>query len=180
MEDRVRRAQQRLVAARVARYAVGIDLGTSNTVLAYAELGESAHGAAGPVTLFDVEQLVAPGEVAALPLLPSVRYQAGAGELAAADLQLPWDAPTPTAPVVIGSLARKLGAQVPGRLVASAKSWLSHAGVDRLAPILPWGAPADVPKVSPVEASASYLALPARGLEPRAFRTTRWSSRSWC
>ena len=144
------------MAASVARYAVGIDLGTSNTVLAYAEL--RADGAAGPVTLFDVEQLVAPGEVAALPLLPSVRYQAGAGELAAADLQLPWATPDGAAPVVIGTLARKLGAQVPGRLVASAKSWLSHSGVDRMAPILPWGSAADVPKVSPVDASASYLA----------------------
>jgi molecular chaperone DnaK (HSP70) len=140
------------VAASVARYAVGIDLGTSNTVLAYAALE------GGAVTLFDVEQLVAPGEVAALPLLPSVRYQAGIGELAAADLQLPWDAPAADSPVVIGALARKLGAQAPGRLVASAKSWLSHAGVDRLAPILPWGSAADVPKVSPVDASASYLA----------------------
>jgi molecular chaperone DnaK (HSP70) len=142
----------------MARYVVGIDLGTSNTVLAYAELRTGADGAAGPVTLFDVEQLVAPGEVAALALLPSVRYQAGAGELAAADLQLPWDAAVVDPPVVIGTLARKLGAQAPGRLVASAKSWLSHAGVDRLAPILPWGSAPDVPKVSPVEASASYLA----------------------
>lgn len=140
------------MAASVARYAVGIDLGTCNTVLAYAALE------GGAVTLFDVEQLVAPGEVAALPLLPSVRYQAGVGELAAADLQLPWDAPAADSPVVIGTLARKLGAQAPGRLVASAKSWLSHAGVDRLAPILPWGSAADVPKVSPVDASASYLA----------------------
>ncbi|MES2760129.1 MAG: Hsp70 family protein [Pseudomonadota bacterium] len=135
----------------MARYAVGIDLGTSNTVLAYSELGKTA----GPVTLFEVEQLVAPGEVSALPLLPSVRYQAGAGELAEADLQLPWATPEH---VVVGTLARKLGAQVPGRLVASAKSWLSHSGVDRLAPILPWGGAPDVPKVSPVEASASYLA----------------------
>lgn len=149
------------MAAGVARYAVGIDLGTSNTVLAYAELAVGANGEAGPITLFDVEQLVAPGEVVALPLLPSVRYQAGAGELSAADLQLPWSPPADgaqAAPVVIGTLARKLGAQVPGRLVASAKSWLSHPGVDRLAPILPWGSAADVPKVSPVEASASYLA----------------------
>jgi len=144
----------------VARYAVGIDLGTSNTVLAYAALNGSEADAAGPVTLFDVEQLVAPGAVAALPLLPSVRYQAGVGELAAADLQLPWDGPitTDAAPVVIGAFARTLGTQAPGRLVASAKSWLSHAGVDRCAPILPWGSPADVLKVSPVEASASYLA----------------------
>ena len=150
------------MAASVARYAVGIDLGTSNTVLAYAALKAGGHGAAGPVTLFDVEQLVAPGEVAALPLLPSVRYQGAEGELAAAELQLPWDAPdvfaAAAAPVVIGALARQLGAQAPGRLVASAKSWLSHSGVDRFAPILPWGSAADVPKVSPVEASASYLA----------------------
>ncbi|WP_035545648.1 Hsp70 family protein, partial [Burkholderia sp. 9120] len=94
---------------------------------------------------------------------PSVRYHAAEGELAAGDVQLPWssveraaDASEP--PVVIGRLARVLGAQVPGRLVASAKSWLSHASVDRVAPILPWGAADDVRKVSPVEASASYLA----------------------
>ena len=140
-------------------YAVGIDLGTSNTVLAYAALTDAGHG---PVTLFAIDQLVAPGAVDALALLPSVRYQAGAGELATADLQLPWaqlDAGgVSDTPVVIGALARTLGAQTPGRLVASAKSWLSHTGVDRLAPILPWGSSADVPKVSPVDASASYLA----------------------
>jgi molecular chaperone DnaK (HSP70) len=111
--------------------------------------------------------LVSPGEVAARPLLPSVRYHAAEGELSAGDLQLPWSPGLATAhadtqaqaqPVVVGRLARLLGAQVPGRLVASAKSWLSHASVDRVAPILPWGAPDDVRKVSPVEASASYLA----------------------
>ncbi|HND58755.1 MAG TPA: Hsp70 family protein, partial [Thauera aminoaromatica] len=59
---------------------------------------------------------------------------------------------------VVGQYARELGAQVPGRAVASAKSWLSHAGVDRNAAILPWGAAEDVPRVSPVVASASYLA----------------------
>ncbi|WP_176058378.1 Hsp70 family protein [Paraburkholderia sp. BCC1876] len=139
------------------RYSVGIDLGTSNTVLAYAQVGSQS------IHVFEIEQLVSPGEVAARPLLPSVRYHAAEGELAAGDVQLPWssversaDASTP--PVVIGRLARVLGAQVPGRLVASAKSWLSHASVDRVAPILPWGAADDVRKVSPVEASASYLA----------------------
>ena len=145
------------------QYVVGIDLGTTHTVVAYALLAAPVGG--GPpaaltgIKLFDIEQLVAPGEVAALPLLPSVRYHAAAGELAAGALQLPWppDDDAALAPVVMGQLARKLGAQVPGRLVASAKSWLSHAAVDRLAPILPWGAPDDVPKVSPVEASASYL-----------------------
>ena len=138
------------------QYIVGIDLGTTHTVVAYAPL---AGGELPPddIRLFDMAQLVAPGEVAALPLLPSVRYHAAPGELADAALQLPWPAEAGQPPVVLGQLARQLGAQVPGRLVASAKSWLSHAAVDRQAPILPWGAPDEVPKVSPVEASASYL-----------------------
>ncbi|PRY01191.1 Hsp70 family protein [Paraburkholderia sp. BL25I1N1] len=148
------------------RYSVGIDLGTSNTVLAYAEAGSP--GGSPLIRVFEIEQLVSPGEVAARPLLPSVRYQAAQGELNAGDLQLPWsgadqsgarkDTQQDAQPVVIGRLARVLGAQVPGRLVSSAKSWLSHASVDRTAPILPWGAADDVRKVSPVEASASYLA----------------------
>ncbi|WP_075792806.1 Hsp70 family protein [Massilia putida] len=133
---------------------VGIDLGTTNTVLAYADAG-SEH-----VATFEIPQLVAPGEVGTAPLLPSNRYHPLDGELAADALQLPWSEPDVggVARVAIGRLARSLGAASPGRLVASAKSWLSHPGVDRTAPILPWGAPDDVPKVSPLAASASYLA----------------------
>jgi len=140
------------------RYVVGIDLGTSNTVVAYAESG------ADEIRVFDIEQLTAPGEVGAEALLPSARYHPAPGELAPDALPLPWRPPqgAPAAASgavpVVGRLARTLGAQVPGRLVASAKSWLSHASVDRLAPILPWGAPDDIGKVSPVDASASYLA----------------------
>jgi len=136
-------------------YLVSIDLGTTNTVLAY------ALPAAAEVELLAIEQLVAPGEVAAGALLPSMRYHPAEGELAPGELQLPWPRQDPAGVerVAVGRLARLLGAQTPGRLVASAKSWLSHAGVDRMAPILPWGAEAaDVPKVSPVAASASYLA----------------------
>lgn len=135
-------------------YLVGIDLGTTNTVLAYAR-----HGSA-QIETFAVDQLVAPGEVAASPLLPSVRYHPAEGELAAGELQLPWQPSDPAgiANAVVGRLARVLGAQTPGRLVASAKSWLSHHGVDRTASILPWGAPDEVPKISPLAASASYLA----------------------
>ncbi|BCQ25212.1 Hsp70 family protein [Caballeronia sp. NK8] len=133
-----------------ARYSVGIDLGTSNTVVAYAEAGSN------DIRVFEIEQLVGAGEVAALALLPSLRYHFAPGELKSDDLQLPWG--EMEAPAVIGAFARKLGAQVPGRLVSSAKSWLSHAAVDRLAPILPWGAGDDVEKISPVIASASYLA----------------------
>ena len=134
------------------QYVVGIDLGTSNTVVAYVEAGGDA------IRVFDVEQLTGLGEVGAEKMLPSARYHPAAGELAAGDLRLPWSASSPGDDAVVGRLARTLGAQVPGRLVASAKSWLSHAAVDRLAPILPWGAPDDVAKVSPVAASASYLA----------------------
>jgi molecular chaperone DnaK (HSP70) len=139
-----------------AQYLVGIDLGTTNTVLAYARADEPD----ASISLFEIAQLVAPGEVAAAPLLPSLRYHPADGELAAGDLQLPWRAPDVAGldRVATGQLARRLGAQSPGRLVASAKSWLSHAGVDRGAAILPWGAATDVPKVSPVAASASYLA----------------------
>ncbi|KND62226.1 DnaK-related protein [Candidatus Burkholderia verschuerenii] len=133
-----------------AKYRVGIDLGTSNTVVAYSEPGSDE------IRVFGIEQLVGPGEVVALPLLPSLRYHFAPGELKSADLKLPWG--EMEAPAVLGSFARKLGAQVPGRLVSSAKSWLSHASVDRLAPILPWGAGDDVEKISPVIASASYLA----------------------
>ncbi|WP_116744981.1 Hsp70 family protein [Janthinobacterium sp. 78] len=140
-------------------WLVGIDLGTTNTVVAYANAANAADAQAG-IQLFAIEQLLAPGEVGARPLLPSLRYHPAPGELAAGDLQLPWpqDDVTSAEHPVLGALARQLGAQVPGRLVSSAKSWLSHANVDRQAPILPWGADADVAKVSPVAASASYLA----------------------
>ena len=140
-------------------YIVGIDLGTTHTVVAYAPLAAVEGGQTG-IRVFDIDQLVAPSEVAALPLLPSVRFHPAEGEMAASALQLPWPGDTGNAgqpPAVVGEWARRLGAQVPGRGVASAKSWLSHAAVDRLAPILPWGAPDEVPKISPVDASASYL-----------------------
>ena len=142
----------------MSKYLVSIDLGTTNTVLAYSEAG--AAPGREQIRLFDIEQLVAPGEIGTGELLPSLRYHPAAGELAEGELQLPWDQQDVAglAQVVTGRLARKLGAQVPGRLVASAKSWLSHPSVDRTAPILPWGADADVGKVSPVAASASYLA----------------------
>ena len=136
-------------------YAVGIDLGTSHTVVASAPLA----GAATDIALLPIPQRSTAGEVIAQPLLPSARYQAAPGELGEAWRQ-PWapQGASDTAPAVIGRWARDLGAAVPGRLVASAKSWLSHTGVDRTAAILPWGAADDVAKVSPLVASASYLA----------------------
>jgi hypothetical protein len=133
-------------------YIIGIDLGTTNCAVAFANPAQGADAVVGD---FPIPQLQRPGEVAALPLLPSSLYAAGDHELPAGATQLPWgESPR----LIAGAFARWQGARVPGRLVVSAKSWLCHAGVDRSAPILPWGAPAGVAKVSPVEASAQLLA----------------------
>ena len=136
-----------------SKYIVGIDLGTTNSVLAYIDktiAEEQQH-----VELQVIPQLINPGEVDDLLSLPSFLYVPGDLDFPADSLALPWEH---TPDYVIGELARKRGAESPTRLVASAKSWLSHAAVNRTAPILPWGAPEEVPKVSPVEASARYLA----------------------
>jgi molecular chaperone DnaK (HSP70) len=138
-----------------ARYLVGIDLGTTHTVAAYADVSNPAQI---KIEAFAIEQLIAPGEIAARPLLPSMRYHPAPGEMAEVDTRLPWSADQDASRPILGELARVLGAKSHGRAVASAKSWLSHGAVDRTAPILPWGAGEGVAKISPVEASASYLA----------------------
>jgi hypothetical protein len=92
--------------------------------------------------------------VAERTLLPSFIYIPGEFDFPKGSTALPWD---PEPKLVMGELARKRGAESPNRLVVSAKSWLSYAGVDRTAPILPWQAPEEVPKLSPVEASSQFL-----------------------
>ncbi|MDY6909955.1 MAG: Hsp70 family protein [Thermodesulfobacteriota bacterium] len=137
------------------RYVVGIDLGTTNSAVAYASLqGEATEGAGRRIRVFEVPQLVNPGEVKRRTILPSFLYLPGAYDLPEGAAALPWD---PDRDYVVGEFAREQGALVPGRLVSSAKSWLCHGGVDRTAPILPWGAGDDVPRVSPVEAACRYL-----------------------
>ena len=135
-----------------SKYIVGIDLGTTNTVLAY--LDQTIDEEEQHVELQAVPQLINPGEVDEPLSLPSFLYVPGDLDFPSGSLALPWESEPE---YVIGELARKRGAESPTRLVASAKSWLSHAAVNRSSPILPWGAPEEVPKVSPVEASARYL-----------------------
>jgi molecular chaperone DnaK (HSP70) len=132
-------------------YIIGIDIGTTNCAVAFVN---PAQGVDSPVIDFPIPQLQRPGEVAAMPLLPSCLYVTGDHELPPGSTQLPWGQ---SPKLIAGAFARWQGARVPGRLVASAKSWLCHAGVDRSAPILPWGAPTGVVKVSPVAASALLL-----------------------
>ncbi len=137
----------------MARFLVGIDLGTTNSALAY--LDRQAKGAAkAQLTTFPVAQLVAPGEIGSPPLLPSFLYIPGPHDLPPGAIHTPWN-PKPVD--AVGVFARNHGGKIPGRLVTSAKSWLCHPGVDRTAPLLPWGAPPDALKVSPLEASAKYL-----------------------
>jgi molecular chaperone DnaK (HSP70) len=134
-----------------ARFAIGIDLGTTNCALAWAP---SSAEMSAP-TPMSIPQIVALGEVASRPLLPSFLYFPAAAELPADALGLPW---YPNARDAVGVFARAQGATTPLRLVSSAKSWLSNPTVDRRGEILPWGAPEDMPKVSPLQASARYLA----------------------
>ncbi|MBL8793663.1 MAG: Hsp70 family protein [Planctomycetia bacterium] len=137
-----------------ARYLIGIDLGTTNSALAYVDLQRKGKEGRPDVQTFAIPQLTAPGEAYPRPLLPSFLYLPGTHDLAPGATALPWDAQRDFA---VGEFARNHGAKVPGRLVTSAKSWLCHAGVDRSAPLLPFNAPPDVTRISPVEASARYL-----------------------
>jgi Hsp70 protein len=134
-----------------AKYIVGIDLGTTNSALARCDATASEESR---IEVRSIRQLVNPNEVAERSLLPSFLYIPGEFDFPKGSLALPWDAEPK---LVIGELARKRGAESPNRLVASAKSWLSYAAVNRTAPILPWQAPEEVPKLSPVEASSQFL-----------------------
>jgi hypothetical protein len=139
----------------MARYAIGIDLGTTNCALSWYDLEQPAGTARDLAEAgLAIPQLTDVGTVEERPLLPSFLYLPSPDEFPAAGLALPWERRPPD---VIGEFARKHGTLVPTRLVASAKSWLVHPGVDRTSALLPWQAPPDVERVSPVHASARYL-----------------------
>jgi hypothetical protein len=141
-----------------ARYAIGIDLGTTHSALSYVDL-EASDGEQTAHGVLPVPQLTAPGTVEALPLLPSFLYLPHPDELAPGELALPWNTDGETAaPAITGDMARSRGATTPIRLVSSAKSWLSHPSVDRRAAILPTDAPEEVTRISPLDASTRYLA----------------------
>ncbi len=136
-----------------AHYAVGIDLGTTHCALSYVDL-ERSEGEEIVQDLMPVPQLTGPGSIEDRPLLPSFLYLPHPDEFAPADLALPWSGEPG---VIVGELARNVGARTPIRLISSAKSWLCHPGVDRRAPILPAESPEEVPRLSPLDASVHYL-----------------------
>jgi molecular chaperone DnaK (HSP70) len=136
-------------------FIIGIDLGTSNCAVAFTD---PKGGAGAAIVDFPVPQLARPGEHVARALFPSVVYQPFDGEFPAGSTAMPWT----DGARVTGEFARWQAARVPHRAITSAKSWLIHPGVDRQAAILPWGAPADVPRLSPVAAQAELLSHLAR------------------
>ena len=137
-----------------SRYVVGIDLGTTNTAVAYIDTQDVLDDAYPLIQIFDILQLIAEGETEPQPTLPSFLYFTSEQERATGTARLPWDS-DPT--YAVGVWARDQGALTPGQWVASAKSWLCHDDVDRTANILPWGTESSTHACSPVEASACYL-----------------------
>ncbi len=132
-----------------AKFILGFDLGTTNSVLAYAPLD-----AENPqVELLALPQLVSSGTVESRTMLASFTYLANPNEAGGGVLDLPW---TKQRDFAVGEYARRQGAVVPDRTVGAAKSWLAYSRVDRHQPILPWGAES-VAKISPVTASQRYL-----------------------
>jgi len=136
-----------------AKYAIGVDLGTTHSALSYFSL-EEAKPRGAQQAMLPIPQLTSPGTVEPKQLLPSFLYLPNAAEFPDGSLALPWDKKSKD---ITGELARSHGAKVPARLVSSAKSWLCHPGIDRHAAVLPWQAPEDVRRTSPLDASARYL-----------------------
>lgn len=134
-----------------SRFVVGLDLGTTNSAMAYVDTDEQPRR----IRTFAVPQVVAPSQIEARDTVPSFHYQPASGEFPAGSIRLPWQ--SSNAAYLVGHFARDHGTQVPGRLIASAKSWLCHNGVDRTADLLPWQGAEDVDRLSPVTVSARYL-----------------------
>ncbi len=135
-------------------FIIGIDLGTTNSAVSYVDRRVAADESNPTIQEFNIPQLTGLGEFNQMPVLPSFLYLPGEYDIDISSIGHPWPMPEDR---FAGILARDHGAKVPGRLVSSAKSWLCHDKVDRNARILPWGAPEEVKKVSPVQAGAAYL-----------------------
>src|SRR5260370_11923909 len=149
------------MAQAASRFVVGIDLGTTNSAVGYIDTAN----ARWQVHTLAIPQVVAPGEVEARDTLPSFHYEAAAGEFSKGALRLPWE--TTELRYTVGVFARDHGATVPGRMIASVKSWLCHSGVDRTAAILPWHGTSDLERLSPLALTSRFLApIPPAGDAP--------------
>jgi len=134
-------------------YIIGIDLGTTNSIVAYTGIA-AENGETADIRVFEIPQVVSPRSIEKRSVLPSFLYIPTAAEASAGAFDLPWKSGSR---IVVGEYAQARSAEVPQRVIASAKSWLCNTSVDRNKSILPWEAPEDVEKISPVEASAAIL-----------------------
>ena len=132
-----------------ARFSVGIDLGTSNSAIAIADLET------GETRIVDITQILAPNQLGGRPTLASALYVPHGEEFPKGSFPLPWN--EVGEPAVVGEFARDHGALVPDRLVTSAKSWLSNPHINSKQPILPWRSDIAEDKLSPLECSRRYL-----------------------
>ncbi len=140
-----------------AMFAVGIDLGTTQSVLACCDLRQPDSTVESiTAELVAIPQVVAANTVEPRSTLPSFLYLTTVAEAAQGAFSLPWSDGL-SATRVLGEWARQRSAEAPTRTVAAAKSWLCHHRVDRRQEILPWQAPAEIDKVSPVTAARCYL-----------------------
>ena len=158
----------------MAHFAIGIDLGTTNSAVSAYDLTAAAPRA-WQDSMLPVPQLSAPGTIEEHALLASFLYLPSPAEFAEGALALPWNKKPDC---IVGQFARNHGAKSPTRLIASAKSWLSHSGVDRSAALLPWQAPPEVTRLSPVEVSSRYLQHLAEAWDERHARTKATAERA--
>lgn len=134
-------------------YLIGIDLGTTNCTVSYIKEQNDSHT---PLVInqLEITQNIAANEIGTSLSLPSFIYFPLTEELKAARAELPWNsAHTFTS----GTFARERGTEVPHRLIASAKSWLCHHGVDRRQQLLPIEIENSSLKISPLQACAEIL-----------------------
>lgn len=137
----------------VSSYIIGIDLGTTNSTVAYTSVNP-ADKTQPLIEQGVISQVVQPNVVETSFSLPSFIYYPLPEELAAKAAALEWDSARPFA---IGTFARDRGAEIPTRLITSAKSWLCHAGIDRREKILPLEFEDPDNKLSPLEACSEIL-----------------------
>jgi molecular chaperone DnaK (HSP70) len=134
-------------------FIIGIDLGTTNSIVAYTE-AEVSEDTKPEIKVLNIPQIINPGVVEQRQILPSFIYIPGSHEISGSGLSLPWN---PENQAIVGEFARERGAEIPQRLISSSKSWLCNAQIDRNKPVLPWDSSGEISKMSPVESSALIL-----------------------
>jgi hypothetical protein len=150
-----------------ARFSLGIDLGTSNSAIAIADLETDQ------TRIIEIAHILGPYQIGEAPTLASALYVPHNEEFPKGSFPLPWN--DGGQPAMVGQFARDHGALVPDRLVTSAKSWLSNPHVDPKQKILPWRSEITEEKLSPLECSRRYL----QHLKEAFLHAERVQGRDW-